>query len=147
MNIRENVQFFHNYDHSKYDLVDFSDLIGKTFKDVVVYKGAIETNDEIHFLTDQDELYIFGHYQECCEDVVIEDIAGNTKDLIGNPIIKSEERKNERVNEDYDLNKDYDSNTWTFYTLATVRGWVDIRWHGASNGYYSERAYLYKIKA
>lgn len=141
MNIRENVQFLHNYDYSIYDLVDFSDLIGKTFKDVVVYKGAVETNDEIHFLTDQDELYILGHYQECCEHVVIEDIAGNTNDLIGNPIIKSEERKNEPVN------KELESNTWTFYTLATVRGWVDIRWHGTSNGYYSEQVYLFKVKA
>ena len=70
------------------------------------------------------------HCQDCCECASIEDIVGNIEDLKGSPILMAEE-----VSED-DPNA-CDLGMWTFYKLATIKGYVTIRWYGTSNGYYS----------
>jgi hypothetical protein len=90
------------------------------------------------------------HEQDCCESVSIEDINGNMDCLIGSPITKAEERVSDDT--DHDSNNPGpketwdDCYTWTFYTLATVKGYVDIRWYGTSNGYYSESVDFVQIK-
>jgi len=106
-------------------------FINEIFYKINVTKDENEDNN-IKFYTISGKVYTMYHSQDCCELVYIEDINGNIDKLIGYPIIKAEERiENPETS-------DYESITFTFYTIASTKGYVDIRWHGESNGYYSE---------
>jgi hypothetical protein len=91
-------------------------------------------NDEQIFFTTSDGVeYVMEHYQSCCESVYIESIVGDLQDLVGNPILLAEEA----TNEDNPMYEHDEAFQWTFYKFATIKGYVDIRWYGSSNGYYS----------
>lgn len=108
---------------------NFSDLMGKTLTTIV------NENDELIFTTNEGEIFKAYHDQDCCESVRIEDIEGDLNDLIGTPILQAEEVTN---SDEPKPNEYAESFTWTFYKLATINGYVTIRWLGESNGYYSE---------
>jgi hypothetical protein len=112
-------------------MVEFTDLIGQTMTSV-----ENVDDEEIRFTTTNGKQYKLYHEQDCCESVTVEDIVGDLTDLVGSPILLAEES----VSNDYpeDCDRIYGTSTWTFYKLATVKGYVDIRWYGSSNGYYSE---------
>lgn len=120
------------------------DVVFSLLKDKVLTEITGSVGDEVMtFTTSDGERYQLWHCQDCCEIVGIEDITGDLKDLIGEPILLAEEVKNpdntplpEHVDE---------SGTWTFYKLATRKGYVDIRWLGTSNGYYSESVDFCKV--
>lgn len=116
------------------DWVQFADLLGKTLVKVEVNADR----DRITFHT-SDEAFALYHSQDCCESVTIQDINGEWEDLIGSPLLVAEEATNENETPEGVNPPDYpESYTWTFYKLATIKGFVDIRWLGESNGYYSE---------
>lgn len=118
---------------SDHECVEFSDLLGK-------FINVIQSNDSyIVFYADDGIEYRMFHDQDCCESVYIESIVGDIMDIIGEPLLVAEEVINRHQNPD-----DYESSTYTFYKLATRKGYVDIRWVGTSNGYYSETVSLYK---
>jgi hypothetical protein len=122
------------------ETVAFNTLKGKTLKSVVRTGDILIT-----FTTTDGEEFCMQHDQDCCETVEIESVVGDLQDLVGEPILVAEEVTNRELppkGEDYDP---YGSHTWTFYKLATRKGYVDIRWYGESNGYYSERVTLTKI--
>lgn len=110
-------------------MVKFSDLLGQTLVSVDLVQDKY--GDSIHFVTSTGTRYKLYHEQDCCENVNIEDIAGELAWLLQTPILMAEEVSSEKDGE-------YDHTTWTFYKLATIRGYVTIRWYGSSNGYYSE---------
>jgi hypothetical protein len=80
--------------------------------------------------------YLLSHSQDCCEQVLIEDICGFLEDLTGALILQAEMVTNTIDPEGYNREHD-EAYLWTFYKFATIKGYVTIRWLGESNGYYS----------
>lgn len=114
------------------------ELIGKTLT-----KVENKDNNAIIFTCEDGKQYKMYHAQDCCECVSIEDIVGDLQDLVGSPILKAEEVSNYEPTSKEDIEMTKEANvggscTWTYYKFATIKGYVDIRWFGESNGYYSE---------
>jgi hypothetical protein len=107
-----------------------TELVGQTFDKVEVFD-----NHEKLILENSEASWEFMHDQDCCERVWLEDICGDLNDLVGSAILTATETSNREEDE-------MGTTTWTFYTLATIKGSVTLRWCGTSNGYYSERVDL-----
>lgn len=116
-------------------------LKDRIFKSVEVYKEE----EGIIFTTYSGDKFFLGHQQDCCECVHIDDICGDLSDLTESPILIAEEvtSYDKLQGPDY---SEVDSFTWTFYNLATIKGFVTIKFWGESNGYYSERVELFLIE-
>lgn len=140
-------QCSHGYEND----ADFESLVGKTvtaiipcvleYKGITPCKSLAKGVDAIIFTTECGKVYMMHHRQECCENVQLEDFEGDTSDIIGSPILRAEESTNEDK-----VDKGIDEYKWTFYKLATIKGWLDLRWLGVSNGYYSESVEFTKYK-
>jgi len=112
-------------------------MVGTIFPIVTVNDGEL-------IFANAAERYVFSHHQDCCESVYIESIVGDINDLINTPILIAEESNGDTPADS--TATPYDSYTWTFYKFATFKGYVDVRWLGESNGYYSERVDVEYIK-
>ena len=108
---------------------EFSTLNGLIIKSIT---GLKEGEDEVFFNTECGRQFKMYHEQNCCETVYIDDVCGDTKDIVGSVIVQAEERESK-----IDDNT-CESGTWTFYDIWTAKGSVNIKWLGESNGYYSE---------
>lgn len=128
------------------ECIDIDVLVGLTMAKVSVC-SAIERvgkasrwhgEDEVRFESTCGRVFRLYHSHDCCETVEIEDVCGDIEDLIGSPILMAEEATSP--------DEDSESGKWTFYKLATVKGYVTIRWLGRSNGYYSESVYFEEVR-
>jgi hypothetical protein len=145
------------------DRVAFDGLKGKVITRIDYQQGR----DPILFFTTTTGNYKMYHDQDCCENVYLEDVVGNLDDLLNTEILLAEEvvsgkpdkvaRKDRATAYKKEVadaqllgrrpfyknfkefcNYRYESETWTFYKLATIKGSVTLRWYGSSSGNYSE---------
>lgn len=129
--------------------IPFEKLKGEVIEDILISPN----DDEILIIIEGYGEYIvykMYHDQDCCESVYIKDIDGDLNDLIGEKLLQCEESSREITQEE--IHKYFDggcevyskeivcddgTHEWTFYKLATIKGYVTISWAGFSNGYYS----------
>ena len=110
-------------------------LIGLTFSSI----QRATDDSEVNLVTTEGRRFRFYHEQDCCESVSVESIEGTLDDLVGTPILDvTEQITSERPDGKPLPEYREESETWTIFTFTTVKGAVVIRWHGTSNGYYSE---------
>lgn len=148
------------------DNVDFSELKGKTIAEI---EGLKEGSEEVFFTCTDGSKYRMIYHHDCCAGCSIEELIGcDVQDLIGHEVLMAEEVSSQEPDEakiaerkakyDQETDKEYwygpspdngwkdESETWTFYKLATIKGSMTIRWYGSSNGYYSESPSFEKSK-
>lgn len=114
----------------------FGALQGLTLKSI---EGMKEGEEVITFTTECGRVFKMYHDQNCCESVYLADVAGDVEDLIGSPIRIADESTKDDPEAD-------ECGMWTFYKLATAKGYVDLRWYGSSNGYYSVGVDFVEVK-
>ena len=106
--------------------MEIGSLVGKT---ILAVEGCNVGSESILIRTDAGTMRLY-HTQNCCESVRVEDVNGDSEDLIGGVVSIAEERSNQEED-------DWGCRTkWTFYTIRTSKGDMDLRWLGRDNGYY-----------
>lgn len=124
---------------------DLSFMVGKTvlsvdtpYKQKAFPNSLLYPDDEIVFKFTDGTSVKFYHNQDCCESVTIDDINGDFEDLVGQVLLVAEEREGEYIDAGYEVVE------WTFYTFRSIKGSVDVKWYGSSNGYYSTAVHIKK---
>lgn len=143
-----------------FDNYDVGQMVGRTIVSIfgehdADNDGPVENSvplaapaDRVEITLDDGSKVRMWHEQYCCERVSLADITGDIKDLIGSPLLMAEESSSSEEPADAPK-REYrdDSETWTFYKFATIKGYVTLRWLGESNGYYSERVSVERTEA
>ena len=119
-------------------MTNISELIGKT----LVQIDRSEEPEELLFITSDGITYKMYHMQDGCESVYLEYVI-KFEYLINSPILVAQEVTNIKLQ--HKGNWEPESYTWTFYELSTIKGSVQLRWYGSSNGCCSEKVNFVKL--
>lgn len=126
-----NNEVYHYKDCFERKINSLNDLFGRKIESVEgCYKGSnfmkIKFTDGISVVFQPSNL---------CANVEIDDVNGDPQGMVGHLIKKVEVVSNKQFSAKDEYTKNY---LWTFYKFATLDGYIDIRWYGTSNGWYSE---------
>lgn len=69
--------------------------------------------------------------------ILLDEVHGDLNDLVNSPLTMAEKVSQK--------GKNTNNNTWTFYKVATIKGYVTLKFIGMSNGYYSEKSNFEKV--
>lgn len=117
-------------------------LKGRTIVQIEKRSEFGEGDDALFFILSDETEYKMYHSQSCCEHVYIEGVCGDFADLLNSEVLMAEESC-----PDLPATSEHEGSwTWTFYKLATIKGYVTIRWYGSSNGCYSESVNFERVK-
>jgi hypothetical protein len=106
---------------------ELSKMVGQTVERIEVVKGTWSDNDRVTFVLENGDKVTLHHYQNCCENVGIEECPNLTN--VRGLCTKAYESTNH--------NSDAECGMWTFYRFCVGEHDFEIRWYGESNGYYS----------
>jgi len=109
---------------------DLDNIIGAT---ILAVEGCAPKSTDITFSTTKGDLRLYfdkDYWGRCNVHVSVEDMTGDPSDLIGGVVSVAEERSNKKEWSGKETR-------WTFYTIRTTKGDLDLRWYGHSNGHYS----------
>ena len=126
----------------KEEIVGFSDSADSETEDDTYEITELHPHI-VSFVTNENEVYLFYHDQDCCESVYLVDICGDLEDLLHTPILQATEECNSKLPDEgryCDV-----THTWSFYRFTTIKGTVVFRWFGGSSGYYSERIQIERV--
>jgi hypothetical protein len=138
--IEENTKIFNEI--RKVPSIDPSVVIGITFSKVENLGDSLRLTTHI---VDEHGKLVEGslrieHHQDCCEEVTLDEVSGELEWLVDAPITHA---SLEKSNEGEAKSKYDESFTWSFVKLTTIKGSVDLKFYGTSNGYYSESVDFY----
>ena len=102
-------------------------------REIAAIEGLEQGSEKVTILFNDGSYIAQYHIADCCEHVQVEQVDGNIEKHIGATAIDFMEKSKIATYEEVE-----ESGTWTFYTLVTSKGYLDWRWLGESNGYYSE---------